>query len=86
MCIRDRNDRAEDVKITYIGGGSRGWAWNLMSDLAVEDQMSGTVTLYDIDIEAARNLSLIHIFFIRCTLHENVLSKNGYQIKNLSKV
>lgn len=20
-----RNDKAEDVKITYIGGGSRGW-------------------------------------------------------------
>ena len=54
-----KNDRAEDVKITYIGGGSRGWAWNLMSDLAVEDQMSGTVTLYDIDIEAARNNVII---------------------------
>lgn len=54
-----KNDRAEDVKITYIGGGSRGWAWNLMSDLAVEDQMSGTVTLYDIDTEAARNNVII---------------------------
>ena len=27
---------AENIKIAYIGGGSRGWAWNLMSDLALE--------------------------------------------------
>ncbi len=48
------DNKAEDVRITYIGGGSRGWAWNLMSDLAMEDQMSGVVTLYDIDLEAAK--------------------------------
>lgn len=47
------NGRAHDVHITYIGGGSRGWAWNLMSDLAQETQLSGTVTLYDIDQDAA---------------------------------
>lgn len=43
------------MRITYIGGGSRGWAWNLMSDLATEERMGGVVTLYDIDMEAARN-------------------------------
>lgn len=53
MYIEDNT--AKDVRITYIGGGSRGWAWNLMSDLAVEKQMSGTVVLYDIDMEAAQN-------------------------------
>jgi len=42
-----------DIKIAYIGGGSMGWAWGLMSDLAVEEQLSGTVMLYDIDKEAA---------------------------------
>ncbi len=46
-------DRVEDIQITYIGGGSRGWAWQLMSDLAREPQLAGTVTLYDIDYEAA---------------------------------
>lgn len=46
-------DRVEGVKIAYIGGGSRGWAWGLMSDLAVESALSGTVALYDIDKEAA---------------------------------
>lgn len=57
MYIKD--NKAEDVRITYIGGGSRGWAWNLMSDLAVEDQMSGVVTLYDIDMEAAEHNVII---------------------------
>lgn len=46
--------KAEDVKIAYIGGGSRGWAWGFMSDLAVTDDMCGSVYLYDIDFEAAK--------------------------------
>ncbi len=47
-------DHAENVNIAYIGGGSRGWAWGLMSDLASQDILSGTVRLYDIDREAAQ--------------------------------
>ena len=46
--------RADNVKIAYIGGGSRGWAWGLMSDLARAEDMCGKVYLYDIDYEAAR--------------------------------
>lgn len=46
-------NKAKDVKIAYIGGGSRGWAWGLMSDLAAQEELSGTVYLYDIDYEAA---------------------------------
>ena len=45
--------KAENVKIAYIGGGSRGWAWGLMSDLVSYDDMSGDVYLYDIDYQAA---------------------------------
>ncbi|MCF7930303.1 MAG: alpha-glucosidase/alpha-galactosidase [Acholeplasmataceae bacterium] len=41
------------IKIAYIGGGSRQWARNLMSDLSIEKQLNGEVRLYDIDIEAA---------------------------------
>ena len=52
-------NRVEDVKICYIGGGSRGWAWGLMSDLARESSMSGTVSLYDIDYEAAKTNEII---------------------------
>ena len=46
-------DHAENIQIAYIGGGSRGWARGLMSDLAREKSLSGTVRLYDIDREAA---------------------------------
>lgn len=51
--------RADDIKIAYIGGGSRGWAWGLMSDLANEKQLCGEVALYDIDFEAARHNEII---------------------------
>lgn len=51
--MRYTDNRAEDIKIAYIGGGSRGWAWGLMSDLAAAQDMSGSVFLYDIDGEAA---------------------------------
>ena len=53
------NGKAEGVKIAYIGGGSRGWAWGLMSDLASQDKMSGDVYLYDIDFDAAKNNEII---------------------------
>lgn len=49
----------ENLKIAYIGGGSRGWAWGLMSDLAACDDMSGSVALYDIDWQAAKNNEII---------------------------
>lgn len=46
--------RTEEVKIAYIGGGSRGWAWTFMTDLAMEKQLSGEIRLYDIDKKAAK--------------------------------
>lgn len=52
--MRYHDNRAEDVKIAYIGGGSRGWAWGLMSDLAAAEDICGEVRLYDIDLEAAK--------------------------------
>ena len=47
------NNVAKDVKIAYVGGGSRGWAWTLMKDLRKMTNMSGQVALYDIDLDAA---------------------------------
>lgn len=44
------DNKVENVKIAYVGGGSRGWAWGLMSDLAGNADMSGSVYLYDIDL------------------------------------
>lgn len=46
--------KAENLKIAYIGGGSRGWAWGLMRDLACCDDISGDIYLYDIDFQAAK--------------------------------
>ena len=48
-----KDNKVTDLKIAYIGGGSRGWAWTLMTDLAQEDQISGEVRLYDLDQKAA---------------------------------
>lgn len=49
----------KDIKIAYIGGGSRGWAWGLMSDLVSNEDMSGRVDLYDIDLDAAKANEII---------------------------
>ncbi len=49
-----KNNKVTDIQIAYIGGGSRGWAWTFMTDLAMEPSISGTIRLYDIDKEAAK--------------------------------
>lgn len=51
--------KVENVQIAYIGGGSRGWAWMLMSDLVACEDMSGCVRLYDIDKKAAENNRIV---------------------------
>lgn len=48
-----------DLNIAYIGGGSRGWAWGLMRDLAMEEALCGVVRLYDIDMDAAKTNQVI---------------------------
>lgn len=53
------NGRIKELRIAYIGGGSRGWAWKLMTDLAKEEALSGKVCLYDIDREAAEANAII---------------------------
>jgi alpha-galactosidase len=37
------------LKLCYIGGGSRNWAWVFIKDLAFETEIGGTIYLYDID-------------------------------------
>ncbi|MBW4845265.1 MAG: alpha-glucosidase/alpha-galactosidase [Lachnospiraceae bacterium] len=53
------NNQVSDLKIAYIGGGSRGWAWTFMTDLSMDDSLSGTIRLYDIDEAAAKNNEII---------------------------
>ena len=50
---------ARNLTVAYIGGGSRGWAWGLMKDLALDGDLCGTVRLYDIDREAAEKNRVI---------------------------
>ena len=58
-----KENRVTELKIAYIGGGSRGWARTLMSDLAMCEDMSGDVYLYDIDYVLTN--------FNKITIHEN---------------
>ena len=53
------NEKARRLTVAYIGGGSRGWAWGLMKDLALDADLCGTVRLYDIDREAAERNRVI---------------------------
>lgn len=57
--MKYQDHKCTDLKIAYIGGGSHAWAWVFMTDLAQDEQISGTVRLYDIDEEAARNNEII---------------------------
>ncbi|MDR2900148.1 MAG: alpha-glucosidase/alpha-galactosidase, partial [Treponema sp.] len=47
------------MKICYIGGGSRNWAWVFMQDLAFEKDISGTIELYDLKTEDAETNAII---------------------------
>lgn len=57
--MKFENNVMKDINIAYIGGGSRGWAWTFMTDLALEKDMSGTIRLYDINHEAAKSNEII---------------------------
>ena len=54
-----KDNKLSDINIAYIGGGSRGWAWTFMSDLSMDDQISGSIRLYDIDETAAKHNEII---------------------------
>lgn len=49
----------KEIKVAYIGGGSKAWARIFMNDLAMAEDLGGEVALYDIDPQAAeRNQKL----------------------------
>ena len=67
------------LKVAYIGGGSRGWAWGFMMDLAMDPDMCGTVRLYDIDRPAAeRN----HIIGEKISAHPDAVSRWRYEVSD----
>ena len=57
--MRIENKQAKDVQVAYIGGGSRGWAWGFMTDIALDADLEGQVRLYDIDRDAAAKNRII---------------------------
>jgi len=81
--MRYVDNKAEDLKIAYIGGGSKGWAWGLMSDLATAGDMSGSVYLYDIDLEAAKANEIIGNKFNN--LEEAVSKWNYYAVETIEE-
>jgi len=57
-------DKKREIKIAYIGGGSRDWGPKFMTDLALCPNLSGELVLYDIDSEAAlANVRLANLLF-----------------------
>ena len=73
----DYGKSVSDVRIAYIGGGSRGWAWTFMTDLALEPSLSGTIRLYDIDEPAARANEIIGN---RVSAREEAVGKWKYEV------
>ena len=77
--ITMKDNRAEGLQVAYIGGGSRGWAWGFMTDLAMDEQLSGSVRLYDIDRSAAERNEIIGN---RLAQQEGVKSKWTYSVSD----
>ena len=57
--MKYENHKVSEIRLVYIGGGSRSWGWKFMADLAMEPSMSGEVVLYDIDRAAAEANAVI---------------------------
>ena len=73
------NDKVTDLNIAYIGGGSRGWAWTFMTDLAMEPSLGGTIRLYDVDEKAAAANKIIGN---RLSARKEVVGKWNYQVSH----
>ncbi|MFW6302986.1 MAG: alpha-glucosidase/alpha-galactosidase [Candidatus Sumerlaeota bacterium] len=43
----------KEIKVAYIGGGSRYWAQMVMTDLALAPELTGEIVLYDVNYGAA---------------------------------
>jgi len=80
--ITIKDNRADGLQVAYIGGGSRGWAWGFMTDLAMDEQLSGSVRLYDIDRSAAERNEIIGN---RLAQQEGVKSKWTYSVSDSLK-
>ena len=69
----------KELTIAYIGGGSRGWAWGFMMDLAMDADMCGTIRLYDIDRAAAERNQIIGR---KISAHPDAVSRWQYEVSD----
>lgn len=67
----------KNIKICYIGGGSKLWARIFMSDLALAEGLGGEIALYDIDKPAAQRNAKIGGYINK---DERCLSKFNYVV------
>ena len=67
----------KNIKLTYIGGGSKLWARVFMNDLALTEGICGEIALYDIDTEAARRNQRIGE---RINEHPDTVSRWNYVV------
>ena len=77
--MKCEDGKIKDLRIAYIGGGSRGWAWTFMTDLALEPALNGTICLYDIDRPAAEQNEIIGN---RVSKRDDAVGKWHYVVKN----
>ncbi len=75
-------ERAKNLKVAYIGGGSRGWAWGFMKDLAMDPDLCGTIRLYDIDQAAAQRNQIIGR---KVSGHPDAVSRWEYEVSESLK-
>ena len=80
--MSDIKQRAKELQVAYIGGGSRGWAWGFMMDLAMDEAMCGTVKLYDIDHAAAQRNQTIGS---KISAHRDAVSRWQYEVSDSLK-
>ncbi|MBQ3305206.1 MAG: alpha-glucosidase/alpha-galactosidase [Clostridia bacterium] len=77
--MKDFQKKAQNLTVAYIGGGSRGWAWGFMMDLAIDADMCGTVRLYDIDRPAAKRNRIIGN---KISAHADAVSRWQYEVSD----
>jgi len=76
------NPKVKELTVAYIGGGSRGWAWGFMQDLAMDGEICGTIRLYDIDRAAAERNRIIGE---KISAHPDAVSRWAYEVSDSLK-
>ena len=80
--MNEAQKKAQNLIVAYIGGGSRGWAWGFMTDLAMDPDLCGTVRLYDTDRSAAERNEIIGN---KSSAHPDAVSRWRYEVSDSLK-